>query len=105
MKFKDIPIAPYNRYNKNKIIKLSDDYAYIEYDSECWDIKKINPDLEVELVSKCENCKKYQESCTGRMTMISETSQTILNEKYFATYVDEKDPQTFSCSNFEKKEG
>lgn len=107
MKFSEIPIgSSFNRLHENAYMKIEADlildlssFSFYNASSHWYTLDK----QEFYLVYKCNNCKKYQESCTGQLNMISGNKQIILGEEMSVVYTRGKCPETFSCSLFEDK--
>lgn len=111
MKFKDVPIgAKFKEMDGLELIKtpeflchnswcncITTSCKYNEYNQEQYARKSIQDDEEVELITKCSNCKNFNNSCqAGRLVI--ERNGVVVN--YTTRY---EDIETFSCSNFEMK--
>ena len=102
MKFIDVPIGARFKFEEKEYIKLSDiDVYYLGK------IFKFAEYLEVEIVTKCENCKWYDKNLNPEIefqSLYCHKLRVDLGEGDFYRSLYQ-DPETFSCSLFEMKGG
>lgn len=109
MMFSDVPIgARFKSKFKATFIKFAESN---NEEPNCLDISAYNlwftlPETEVELVTKCVNCKHWVDKPRhehGEINYCHEVSISHIDEENFPC-VKLADPETFSCSLFEMKD-
>lgn len=104
MKFSEVPIGA-----RFRVKAFNADYIKVHNKDSCKNCVELDEDsreimffyisksFEVELITKCKNCKLYNKTCWAKRGVI-ETRGVLIN------YTNEfQDPETFSCSLFEMK--
>lgn len=117
MKFKDVPIgAKFKEMDGLELIKtpeflchnswcncITTSCKYNEYNQEQYARKSIQDDEEVELITKCSNCKYYDQDHFGKDYGFYYCKKVKFNYPDGADVEMKEDQETFSCSNFEMK--
>ena len=111
MKFSEVKIG--NEFiwlkNSEKSLKVTFDTFYDPNEDELFCISGgtlYKPDEEVQLITKCENCKWFGKNyLAGNTESIScyKLSLDIGKDDFYRSI--NQDPENFSCSLFEMKEG
>ncbi len=93
MKFGDVKIRQMFLYqiSEHPMIKIGDSFAVYKDVKGEWQTISLGSRYEVELVSKCANCKHYD----GKLGK-DDCVLNIVTDGY--EYYLERDPKTFSCS-------
>lgn len=104
IKFSEIPIgAKVLIYKQQENIKLENELVF---NITLGHLENVSPDTEVELITKCLNCKHWVDKPrddSGDINYCDEVSISHINEELFPD-MELADPETFSCSLFEQKE-
>lgn len=104
MKFAQIKIGQMFKWNQNTFVKCGASVAYCESDLNNglpWLESFLDKmDVEVELVSKCENCVNYKPFINN---WGFNCNQNIFKAEYASDAWMDVDPKSFSCSEFKER--
>lgn len=113
MKFSEVPTGSKFKYEQFAFIKVDGKVPITEYNSVNVITGRfgiINSYSEVELITKCENCRFFDKNFNkdtpldilGKGNFCHKIGITVDASEYYCL---NQDPETFSCSIFETKEG
>lgn len=102
IKFSEIPIgAKVLIYKQQENIKLENELVF---NITLGHLENVSPDTEVELITNCINCKRFNQDHFGKDYGFFYCNKIKVNYPDGVQAEFKENPETFSCSLFEMKE-